>query len=132
MKASTVSKLQYFVGKVCTIFISGQLQRQFSERQFTEYFVGYIDWLSEDGIMTTHPLTNCQNFYSLANVVAISEEQQLDPDNPEEAAIIEEIRQRQLNPIVQETSPESPYVDNDLMAQLAEQAAELERLGYNK
>lgn len=130
MKASSVKQLQYFVGKFCTIFVAGNLQRTFSDIQFYEYFFGQIDWINEDGIMGTHPHTNCKNFYNLTDVVTISEEQSLDPDNPEEAAIIEEIRQRQQKqPIVQETSPyeSDVYMNPDLMASLAQQAEELER-----
>jgi hypothetical protein len=130
MKTSSVKPLQYFVGKICTIFISGHLQRNFNDSQFNDYFVGQIDLINEDFVMTTHPATNCKNCYNLADVVAISEEQQLNPENPEDAAIIEEIRQRQLTPIVREDLPVDPYetseyFDADQMDFLARQAADL-------
>ncbi len=117
MRQSTLKNLEYFVGKPCTILVS-QIARQFTDAQFNDYFVGIVESANEDGVMTVHPITSCKNFYPMSRVVAISEEQMLDPSQPEQAELIEEFK-TQANP--------SPYADIDVMADLARQAKELEK-----
>lgn len=122
---SPSKQLQYFVGKVCTVFIGGILSRQFNERQFADYFVGVVDQITDNGIFTTHPVTGCKNFYALSSVVAICEEQVLDPNKPEEAELIRELKEQGVAPDL--VRNDSPYADIDVMADLAKQAKEIEK-----
>lgn len=95
MKAATLKKLRdYFEGRVCSILVM-PVPRSFDDRQFADYFVGQINSIDEDGIWTTHAITECKNFYSLDKVVAIVEEQVLYPeDNPEHAKMVEEMKNK--------------------------------------
>lgn len=124
MKPISVKALQYFAGRVVTVFIKGQLQRSFNDRQFNDYFVGQVDWINEDGLMTTHPVTGCKNFYNLDDIVGFAEEQVLNPEIPEEAEIIKSFTMKS-NPVHPQNS--SPYADIDIMEDLARQAKELEK-----
>lgn len=137
MKPISVKALQYFTGKVVTVFVKGQLQRGFDDRQFNDYFVGYVDWINEDGLMTTHPVTGCKNYYCLDDIVGIAEEQVLDPGNPEEAELIKSItgkttkepeNNRSFSVQSEPTMPQnnSPFADIDVMEDLARQAKELD------
>ncbi len=117
MKQISVKALQYFAGRVVTVFIKGQLQRTFNDRQFNDYFVGMVDWINEDGLMTTHSQTGCKNFFSLEDIAFIVEEQVLDPQNPQEAEIIKEL----TKPIPQ---TDSPFADINVLENLARQAKE--------
>lgn len=116
MKSST---LKYFVGKVCTVFTS-PINRQFTDQQFNDYFVGLIESVNEDGIIAVHSITGCKNFYSLSSLVALCEEQVLDPSKPEEAKLIQEFKNS------------GPYAEIDIMADLARQAKELEKKNGRK
>lgn len=127
MKPSTAKHLEYFVGRVCTIFIGGNLNRSFNEQQFADYFVGVVDAVSQDGIFTTHPVTGGKNYYAFSSVVAICEEQVLDPEKPEEAELIRELQENGVQPNMQlKSTTESPYADIDVMTDLARQAKEIE------
>ena len=106
---------EYFVGKVCTIF-AGPINRNFDERQMVDYFVGIVQSIDEKGIWTTHPITKCRNYFLWTGIIGISEEQMLDPDNPEHAKLIKEHKaKKELPP---EPEQESPYVDIDAIQKL--------------
>ena len=124
MKPTNVKRLQYFVGKVCTIFVNASIQRLFNDMQFNDYFVGLVDAIDEDGILTTHTVTGCKNYFFLPYVAFLSEEQLLNPDNPSDAEIIKEFK-KEATPVVPEVKNEleNTYYDMDLMAQLAKESA---------
>ena len=90
MTTETLKRLQYFKGKVCTVFTL-RTQKEFTERQFTDYFVGVVEAIEEGGVWTTHPLTGSKNFIAISSLVGIAEEQTLDPEKPEDAALIKEL-----------------------------------------
>ena len=114
MNKLTIQNLNYFVNKICTIFVVG-IQRQFDAQQFNDYFIGRVDSINEDGIMTTHPITGCKNYYGMNNVVGICEEQFLDPTNPSDAEIINEIKKKNVK-------SEGTLTDLNFLTQLQEQA----------
>lgn len=67
-------QLQYFVGKVCTIF-TGQIARNFSPEEFNDYFVGIVETIDEEGVWTIHPKNNCKNYFVLSQIYGICEEE---------------------------------------------------------
>jgi hypothetical protein len=118
-KIASIKALQYFVGKVCTVFIGGSLNRSFSDQQFTDYFVGVVESITPDAVFTSHPVTGCRNYYPLTAVIGICEEQVLDPGKPEEAEFIQELKQQGVQPNLDLTrSTESPFTDIDVLADL--------------
>lgn len=126
MKARTYDQLQHFVGKVCTVF-TGPINRGFEERQAIDYFVGVVEGIDETGILTYHPITKCKNYFFLHGVLGISEEQTLDPDNPEHAQMIEEFRKKKTRedqepmppPLHPQAAPDdSPFIDIEQLAKL--------------
>jgi len=128
MKQGTIKHLEYFVNKVCTVFVT-DMPKHFNGQQFTDYFVGLVQAANEDGVVTVHPITGCKNFFPYAHIIGISEEQVLDPNQPDQAALIEELKKKGVVPQVEvkEFKNESPYADIDIMADLARQAKELEK-----
>lgn len=122
MNSNSIAALQYFAGRVVTVFVKGQLQRAFDDRQFNDYFVGHVDWINEDGLMTTHPLTGCKNYYCLGDIVGIVEEQVLHPDDPADAEIIKAFSTK----TAPKPEPTSPYADIEMIEELTRQAKALE------
>jgi hypothetical protein len=93
-----MSHLDHFVGKVCTIFTQ-PISRNFKEespatfpQQPFMYFVGVIDAVDSQGIMVTQPMTGLKSYFFRNALVAIAEEEVLDPENASDAAAIEEIK----------------------------------------
>jgi len=99
----SIERLQYFVNKVCTILAS-PMNRDFKTEnpenypdQLYNYFTGVVENIDEYGIMLRRILGKpLRTYIFIHNVVAIAEEEQLDPDNPEDAKVIEQIKQKQL------------------------------------
>lgn len=140
MKAS---ELQYFKGKVCTIFTS-PINRNFKEENpesFPQpvfvYFIGVVDSITDQGLFlqqvsnidSKRPL---KTYFFLDKILAIAEEEQLDYKDPQDAKLIERIKQQhdaeekklmQKAQQVQEimAKQNSPYIDPDAMSQMAEQ-----------
>lgn len=110
-----LSNLNYFVGKAVTI-LTTPINRDFDERQKCDYFVGMVVSVDSMGVMTQHPLTGCRNYYFYSQICSISEEQTLDPNDPDDAAAIKEIEERRSAPVAQ--PPSSPYVDVDALDSL--------------
>ena len=80
-----VSKLQYFVGKACTIFTQ-PTNRSFDDMQHANCFVGIVESVDPDGIWLKHPNDGRKSFFMLP-VVGIVEELYR-PMTPEEAEVI--------------------------------------------
>ena len=89
-----LKNLEYFVGKAVTI-ITGPINRDFDERQKCDYFVGVVASVDSMGLMTQHPITGCKNYYFYSQICSISEEQVLDPEDPEDAKLIAELEEKQ-------------------------------------
>ena len=135
--------LQYFVGKICTIF-TAPINREFNERQNVDYFVGRVDGFDDKGILMSHVVSNCKNFYFFQNVISIAEEQLVDSDDPilKEYESIKEQKKDQVTqpqpqpqPQPQQLEPQhaqyheeevndSPFVDIAAISDLAKKAKE--------
>lgn len=114
------SAYDHFIGKICTVFV-GPTALVLSPTQFNDYFVGLVDALDDTGILTTHPLTGCKNFFPWGEVVGICEEQVLNPANPEDAKIIKELKAKPQPLAVKPAS----LVDIEQITQLAGLGKEL-------
>jgi hypothetical protein len=132
--------LKYFVGKICTIFTS-PINREFTERQNVDYFVGRVDGFDDKGILMSHVISNCKNYYFFQNVISIAEEQLVDSDDPivKEYESIKEQKKtkntQQQRPQQQQLEPQpaqyheeevndSPFVDIAAISDLAKKAKE--------
>ena len=117
--------IQYFVGKICTIFTS-PINRQFDERQNLDYFVGRVDGFDDKGILMSHVVSNCKNFYFFQNVISIAEEQLVDSDDPilKEYESIKEQKKnqsQQQQPQQQQPQPKQPQPQQQQPAQYHEE-----------
>ena len=95
--------LQYFVGRPCSIFVE-PTSRQLQEKQAIGYFVGYVVSLDDLGVTIKYP-DGRQGFFFMRNVLGICEEEILDPNNPEDAKIIEQYK-KQVEKV--DTKPQAP------------------------
>ncbi|MCK9459686.1 MAG: hypothetical protein M0R80_08610 [Proteobacteria bacterium] len=91
-----MKNIEYFVGKICSVFTT-PLNRDFklegpnSLEQLLHYFLGTIDSVDDQGILLSQ--RNGRKAYVFkSHLVAIAEEEVLDPDNPEDAKIIREMK----------------------------------------
>lgn len=119
-----LKNLEYFVGKAVTV-ITTPINRDFDERQKCDYFVGVVESVDSMGIMTQHPITACKNYYFFSQICAISEEQVLDSQDPDDAKLIEELETKRRPeqpsfeiPTVAEVKS-SHYVDIDFLNKMA-------------
>lgn len=131
MKPITVKKLQEtFGGKVCTILTTTIAKTNFQDQQFSDFFTAIVETIDEDGIFAKHHMTGCKNFYTWNHVVGLLEEQVVTEDDPKYQQILQEVKkapvenQRTILPVDPMAASNSPFIDPDLMANLAKQAKE--------
>jgi hypothetical protein len=93
-----------FEGKVCSIFTT-PINRSFDEVRSREHFVVRIQEIGNDGIWGTHPYNNTISFFGMDGVLFLCEEVELDPNNPEHKAMIEEFEKKSGKKIVSDVSP---------------------------
>lgn len=132
MNIQTIKKLQQlYVGNLCTVVtVAGK--QGFTDMQFGEFFTGIIESIDQDGIFARHHLTGCMAFYHWPHIVGVVGEQYLDPSNPEHAKIIEELQKQQSPQQATQVAVPTPppgvqFVNPDVMANLAQQAQELQQ-----
>jgi hypothetical protein len=127
--------LERFNGKVCTVFTVG-INRDFKQenpktypKPLYVYFMGAVEFVCEEGIMLQQVTTGLSTFVFMNNIVSISEEEILDPENEQDAQVIEkykteaeEARKQYANktPISEVNPDSSPYVDVDSIENLSE------------
>ena len=117
MSPRTIKKLEYFVGKVCSIF-TGPINRSFDEVRSREHFVVEVREIDPDGIWGTHPYNGTVSFFPLDAIKLITEEVVLDPKNPQHAKMIQEYQEKTGEVIRSDVSPhQAPVVPppNDLV-----------------
>lgn len=127
MNSKTIQNLQYFVGKVCSVFTS-PVNRSFDELHAREHFVARIQEINADGIWGTHPHSGMMSFFAMPHVMLLAEEIELDPSNPEHAQMLQEFEQRTGKRVVSDVAPspkqtappeEVPFVDIANLEKLA-------------
>ena len=93
MKPKTIEHMQYFVGKICTIFTQ-PVNRNFSEQIAREHFVIRVGEITPDSIWGVRLDENAAVWFRTDQIIGIQEEKELDPNNPEHKKMIEEFEQR--------------------------------------
>lgn len=92
--------LEYFVGKVCTVFtvptnrdFKSENPQTFPQPVF-HYFVGKVIEVSQKGICLEqwNSEKKLRTFFFMTHIVSISEEEILDPSNPKDMQAIEEYK----------------------------------------
>lgn len=118
-----IEQLRYFVGKVCTVFTL-PINREFKTenpntypQQLYVYFVGFVESVSETGIMLRQALTGMKTFLFLNHVVGISEEEVLDEKDPKHAEQIADLKRQQE---ARKQQTESPFIDPDSLDDLVQ------------
>lgn len=92
--------LEYFKGKPCSIFTRG-INRNFKEEDPSKliennifYFVGVIEEVDQDGILITQTQTGFKSYFFKNSLVAICEEEYLDPTIEKDQKIITAIKDK--------------------------------------
>jgi hypothetical protein len=96
-----IEGLEYFVGKICTIFTVPTNRDFKSENPQTfpqpifHYFVGKIIEISTRGILIEqwNNEKRLRTFFFIDHIISISEEEILDPSDPKDLKLIEEYKQ---------------------------------------
>lgn len=96
-------QLQYFVGRPCSIFVE-PTSRQLQEKQAIGYFVGYVVSIDDVGVTIKYP-DGRHGFFFMRYVVGICEEEILDPNDPEDAKIIEQYKKQVEKEATKQTAP---------------------------
>jgi hypothetical protein len=95
-----IEGLEYFVGKVCTVFtvptnrdFKSENPQTFPQPVF-HYFVGKVLEVTPRGIAMEqwNSEKKLRSFFFMDHVVSISEEEILDPSNPKDLKIIEDFK----------------------------------------
>jgi len=132
--------LEYFVGKVCTIFTIPTNRDFKSENPQTfpqpifHYFVGKVLGIDNKGMFIEqwNSAKKLRTFFFLNHIVSISEEEILDPSNPNDMKIIEDYKKvnedsvkkvkdgaEQLKKQKEELS-KNPFIDIESLSKLTE------------
>lgn len=114
----TVQNLQYFVGKVCSVF-TPPINRSFDEIRSREHFVIKVEDITNDGIWGKHPYRETFSFFPMNYVALIQEEQVLDPSNPEHKAALDEFEKTTGKKIISDVSPHLTPKTNTVVKQEA-------------
>jgi hypothetical protein len=121
--------LQYFVGKLCSVFTT-PMNRDFRSeaphdypKALYKYFMGVVESVTPHGLLLTQASTGLKTYFYHNQIVAIAEEELLDPNNPDDAAIIEKFQVVPpiAQPAPQVNIPDSPYADADAMMEISQQ-----------
>lgn len=95
-----IEGLEYFVGKVCTVFtvptnrdFKSENPQTFPQPVF-HYFVGKVLEFGSKGVLMEqwNSEKKLRSFFFMDHIVSISEEEILDPSNPNDLKLIEEYR----------------------------------------
>lgn len=93
-------QLEYFLGKVCTIFTI-PINRDFKAENPTtypqpvfHYFVGKVIEIDEKGVFLQQWNNNkkLRSYFFIEHIVGISEEEVLDPTRPDDAKVIQDFK----------------------------------------
>ncbi|RDJ35628.1 MAG: hypothetical protein DWQ19_12485 [Crenarchaeota archaeon] len=90
--------LKYFTGKMCTVF-THPINRNFKEespetypKQAYIYFVGVVEEIDSEGVWITQATTGLKSYFFKHSLIGIAEEEVLNPDNEEDAQVIDKIK----------------------------------------
>lgn len=106
--------MKYFEGKICSVFTVPINKNIKNDEEHVNYFVGLIESVTNEGILMKQLSSNLKNYFFKHSIVAICEEEVLDPQNEKDVELINEIKKihekekeeylniNQLNSIVKE------------------------------
>ena len=89
------SNINYFIGKICSVFATHNnrdLKAEDTENypaSYLRYFLGVVESIDEDGLLLTQASKGLKVFIMKNHIVAIAEEEVLNPESPADAKIIE-------------------------------------------
>jgi len=95
-----IKQLEYFLGKVCTIFTI-PINRDFKAENPTtypqpvfHYFVGKVIEIDDKGVFLQQWNNNkkLRSYFFIEHIVGISEEEVLDPTRPDDAKVIQDFK----------------------------------------
>jgi hypothetical protein len=116
-----------FLGKICTIFTTPTNRDYKTENPKTypkplyTYFMGLIEDIDDDGLYTTQPTTGLSSFFPWPNMIGIAQEELLDPEDENDAEVIENIKSEYKEKI--KTIPalkDGQYVDVENLDKISE------------
>lgn len=120
-------KLEYFIGRVCTIFTT-PTNRNFKEESpktypapLYQYFTGMVESIDDQGILITQVMSKerQKSYFFIQNVIGIAEEMPLNPEIPEHAEEIRQIKSK-LNKDIPAQKNHNELIDPDYMEKLNE------------
>ena len=123
--------MQYFVGKVCTIFLS-PINRKFDEETSSKHFVVLVRDIDVDGVWGNNLINDLVSWFSFEKIQSIQEELEIDPDNPDHMKLLEKL-QEPAKPadcegchapppaVPQDAEGDATFVDIESLAKLAAQ-----------
>ena len=115
------NEYNHFIGKLCTIFTvpTNRDLRAENPNNYPQilykYFMGVVESIDRDGLLLTQATTGLKSYFFRDQIVAIAEEQLLDPDNPEDAKVI-----KTFEPVSPQV-PDGPFIDPDALLELSKQ-----------
>ena len=116
------NEYKHFIGKLCTIFTvpTNRDLRAENPNNYPQilykYFMGVVESIDRDGLLLTQATTGLKSYFFRDQIVAIAEEQLLDPDNPEDAKVIET-----FEPMPPPQMSDGPFIDPDALLELSKQ-----------
>lgn len=96
----TTKGLEYFVGKICTLFtvptnrdFKSENPQTFPQPMF-HYFVGKVTEVNQNGIFLEqwNSEKKLKSFFFMNHIIGLSEEEILDPSNPKDREVIEDYK----------------------------------------
>ena len=127
MKPYPTKELQYFVGKICSVFTT-RSHRELTAEEACNYFLGVVESIDEYGIFLAQISKGLKVFIMKDQIIAIAEEEVLDPGNSQDAEEIKrsmenmEKMQKQAAELEQSrllALKKSPFIDAEAMKKIA-------------
>ncbi len=140
-----MSDLSYFIGRVCTI-LTKPINRQFSEEDNINYFIGEILSIDALGITIASVVDDTRSFFYKESIIGICEEPSYNPEDeedlkkiaehenkkreifmlPSEEPAPEPIPEQQSEPMVYEEGiNDQPFLDTNALREMAKQAKQI-------
>lgn len=121
-----IRKLQYFVGKACTIFTT-PINRNYKDenpgtfpKQMIVYFTGFVSEIDDSGVWLTNPMTGKQSFWAMTHLVGIAEEEVLDPKkDAAEIAQMQRVKETAKTQLEKIKTGDGPYVNPEALANIS-------------
>lgn len=93
-----MNNLEYFIDKYCSIFTSPHSRDLYRENPKNypdivfKYFIGKVLSVDEEGVLIERITKGMRTWVNRNHIVAIAEEEILDPKNPNDAKLIQEMK----------------------------------------